>query len=575
MPFSAPKNEILVGGGFSAPDDEIIDGGGEEPPKQSIPARASNFLTQFFSGAFGPKALEVARNPILQPLETGAQIIKDNPEGALEALPAIAGTAAGVATGGAGFIPAILTAGAAGAGGELAKQEARKRLLGLNPVSPRNPTIPFTSQEIPDIPGVPQRASRMIIEGGLQAGPEAIARGLGGLFSKVGKTAEDAGVSAARRTQGFRQSELTGGKGDPFETMRLRGKAAKAAKESLERGDIPLSGSPYAMERNTMRALSEGKSLVDDAIKTAKISGKKLPQDSVDGALLKALDPKNADELSAALKIEQELADIVESGNVSVDALNSLRQSFGQTGYRDKTVGTAAADMYRKAHSAVGEQIKKLLTDVDPKAAAAYKSGLEKEANALTSLRGIEKQIARVEGNEFLSLPGLATQTIRRGMAPLGVAGYRGGQAAQKVAPLAQTTASVLGRGRGFLSALQESARRLLDEEKAKGRKPGKNTLMDAIRGSKPGFEKKLKESISPIGRSAAGSPAVPSLPQLKGDRLAFSQGLELFLDGDEAGAIREWQKALKINPNNLEARRGLERLATKQKRGIDSLKPK
>lgn len=575
MPFSAPENEILVGGGFSAPDDEIIDGGVEEAPKQSIPARASNFLTQLFSGAFGPKALEVARSPILNPLETGAQVIKDNPEGALEALPAIAGTAAGVATGGAGFIPAVLTAGAAGAGGELAKQEARKRLLGLNPVSPRPPTIPFTSQEIPDIPGVPQRASRMIIEGGLQAGPEAIARGVGGLFSKLGKSSEEAGVSAARRSQGFRQSELTGGKGDPFETMRLRGKAAKAAKESLDRGDIPLSGSPYAMEKNTMRALSEGKSLVDDAIKTAKISGKTLSQESVDGALLKALDPKNADELSAALKIERELADIVESGNVSVDALNSLRQSFGQTGYRDKTVGTAAADMYRKAHSAVGEQIKKLLTEVDPKAAAAYKSGLEKEANALTSLRGIEKQIARIEGNEFISIPGLATQTIRRGMAPLGVAGYKGGQAAQKVAPLAQTATSVAGRAPGFLSAIQESARRILNEEKSKGGKPGKNVLMDAIQKSKPGFEGKVKSALAPNRAAATASTPIPAGKPLSADKQAYVRGLEFFLSGNKEEAKREAQKALAINPKNTEARSLLERLAIQARKDRDAYKPK
>lgn len=483
--------------GGGGPWSKYADSGAEvsAEPKPSISARASGFLKNLFGGAFGKKPLELAAAPIQKPLEAGANIIRENPEGALEALPAIAGTAAGVATGGLGFLPAIAAAGGAGAAGEIAKQEGRKRLLGLDPVSPRQPTIPFTSKPIPDIPGIPQRASRAIIEGGLQAGPEALARGVGGLFSRGGAASEKAAVGMAERTQGFRQSNLSTPK-SYFEGVRMRGKAASAAKESLERGDIPLTGSPYKMEQSTLKALDEGTQKVDSALKTVRASGKNLSQEEVDGAILKAMNPKNEDELAAALKIERSLKDTSEAGNISVDSLTDLRRFFGQKGFRDSTVDTATSDMYRSAWKATSDSIRKLLGNTDPGLAKTYAEGLRQEEKALTSLKAIGQQIARIEGNEAISLPGLGTKMLRRGMAPASVAAFRGGKFAKDVAPLAQTGTSITSRGPGFLAAIQASAKRALERDTPKkGNQQEKRPSFLATVGKRAG-ERILSASI-------------------------------------------------------------------------------
>lgn len=41
-----------------------------------------------------------------------------------------------------------------------------------------------------------------------------------------------------------------------------------------------------------------------------------------------------------------------------------------------------------------------------------------------------------------------------------------------------------------------------------------------------------------------------------------YRQGLQSFLGQDQAGAQAQWQKALQVNPADMEARRGLERLS-------------
>lgn len=506
--------------------------------------KTSNFLRNVFGGAFGPKAIEVATS-ITKPLEAGAEIIRDNPEGALEALPAIMATGAGLATGGAGAIPAIMAAGGAGAVGRAITQEGREA-MGLPGVNPEQPKVPFTNINIPDVPGIPQKASRVLIEGALQAGPEAIGRGMGAMFKAGGKMAEEGGINAARRSQGFQKSQLSSSK-SWSESLRKQAKANEAAKTSLERGDIPLSGSPETMMENSLKQLQEGSRKVKSALEAVRSSGKTLSQEEVDTAILKALDPKNEDELAAALKIERALKDSSEGGKTSVDALNDLRQSFGQIGFRDKTVGTSAADMYRAAWKAAGDQLKKLLGDVDPKYARLYMEGLKTEEMANTSLSAITNRMAGERGNALLSIPAFGTEVMKRGLAPAGVVLFKGGKAAKDIAAPVGVFSSILARYR----------------EKAK--------ISDQKKKAPPSPVK--RDSI--LTPAAVSAEARESTPKLTKDRGLYNDGLEFFLSGDKAKAKESWQKAYKMNRKNTQAQRGLERLAQQDGKDIDAYIPK
>ncbi len=91
---------------------------------------------------------------------------------------------------------------------------------------------------------------------------------------------------------------------------------------------------------------------------------------------------------------------------------------------------------------------------------------------------------------------------------------------------------------------------------------------------------------LAPANTSAEGSyvPNVPATPSASSaepiknrtpDQEAYIKGLDQFLRNNLEGARINWQKAIKLKKGNLEARRGLERLAQKKGLDIDAYKPK
>lgn len=301
-------------------DSVVTKGIGDKP---SIAGRASNWLKNIFKGAYGKKPIKAGIEPITKPLISGSQIIKDNPEGAAAAIPAIAGTAAGIATGGAGFIPAVAAAGAAGFAGRLAEQEVRKRSLGLPAVNPEQPKVPFTGIEIPDIPGVPERLSRAAIEGGTQAAfvplGLGIAKGVGAVAGKVGGVADF--VKSAYRTALATQKGTNRQVIDlVFDSLQGSSKTTQeAGKKFFDAINKNVSEAKKAAEAS--RNLPVKGAVADDVEKAAFELSKKLRQESFDAAeeAAKLLDTNPTID-------SQRLADIVENLQ---DSLKVKGEVFG------------------------------------------------------------------------------------------------------------------------------------------------------------------------------------------------------------------------------------------------------
>jgi hypothetical protein len=70
---------------------------------------------------------------------------------------------------------------------------------------------------------------------------------------------------------------------------------------------------------------------------------------------------------------------------------------------------------------------------------------------------------------------------------------------------------------------------------------------------------------------TAASTPASAPPPKMSQDAAAYRTGLQSFLSNDMEGAKTQWMKAYKLNPHRLEARRGLERIAMKEGKDIDT----
>lgn len=422
-------------------------------PEKSLAGKASDFLRGVFKKTATPEGVaSSASSPIVRPISAAAKIVKENPEGAVEAIPAAMNAIGGVMAGVGRATPLTVAPGMGlaalmGAGAEGFRQTGRV-MLGKEPV--------------PGGGGFPGQIKAMAVEGGKQAVAEGLGRGVVAGVEKVGKKVVNAGIDLARRAQGFQKSQLVSSK-SWGETLRKIAQSRRGAVESLERGDIPMLGGAEGMLKNSQKLLSEGATKVKTALELATKSGKTVSESGIDDALLKGLNPSNADELAAALKIRREVTDLLEGGKLTPEALTKLRSSWGQMGFRDKTVGSAVSDMYRKAWKVSGDQLKSLLEDVHPNVSALFKEGMRQEEMANVALSGITNRIAREEGNYMFSLPGLMTQVQTRAFGPTARMAYRAGQimkqGSQDFAPLA--VAAIRGMTGG--TSVDESIRQALD----------------------------------------------------------------------------------------------------------------
>lgn len=400
-----------------------------------------------------------------------------------------------------------------------------------------------------------------------QLGAEAI----GPVLSGIGSELKGAAVDPARRALGFQKSQLVSQK-SPFETTRKIAQANRSAGAMLEADAISPTGNVPDTIHNATKVLSDGSRKMSTVMEAVDQTGKTIPAASIDSSIVDDLKPKYDDQYNAVDKI---LKDIKAHGKqgLSLQDADELRARWGKIGFSDKTVTSTEADMYRGAFKSIDRQIKQHIESVDPALAKEYVAAKATQENAINALRGLGNKQAADLGNNLFSLPtkvlaagrlaagdipgALATAGIgevlkRRGLAPVAVGTFKLGKALER------------GVRPGFLATLQTAARKQLNAKQGQGGQ-AKEPLSEAIRGSQPGFEKTIKSALAPT-RTAAAEP-------LSADKAAYVQGFNALVGGDRGTAIKAAQRALKINPKNVEAQRLLERLAIREGKDRDAYK--
>lgn len=450
-----------------------------DKPKSGFMGKLASLVGRlsFLGNPLGEVGSRVAKGAVEDPRGTAAQALEFAPAAGAMAVPA----AVGAVTGGVGLPAGIALAGAGGAAGEKARQIGRE-VLGLPSETQKKVPIPFTNINFPDVPGVSKNTSNMIVEGGTQA---AFA-GLAPLVQKAGEFLRGPAVSAARRSLGFQKSQLSSTK-SPFETMRKTAQANKASEAMLERGEIPLSGSADTMQENALKILAKGRGKVSTAIDAIEKGTPKVVESEIDDALLKGLDPKNQAELNTALTIRRDIADRLVKGELGVKELNDLRSAWGKSGFQDKTVGSEAANMYRKAWKVAGDKIKALADAVSPEIGTAYKSGLKDEEIAMNAMRGIQNRIAGDQGNAALSLPALTTSLQKRAFAPISNALNIASNAAQGVSGSIGLFSQIIANARARLNDQGKDLKPVQDGGKSE--KVNGKSLTDFVRKAKLGTQ--------------------------------------------------------------------------------------
>lgn len=389
---------------------------------------------------------------------------------------------------------------------------------------------------------------------------------------------------AARRALGFQKSQLSSTK-SPFESMRKMAQANQAARSMLDKGDIPWLGSTDTMQASAVKSLSEGAKAVSSVLDQVDATSPKLEEVQIDSALTKALDPKNQAELNAALAVRQDLSDRLVQGQLPIKELDNLRSEWGKLGFQDKTVGSPAADIYRKAWKSAGDMIKGHIEESSPQLLDQYKAGMADQSTSLTALKGIMNKSSKLEGNNVIGLPTMILAAGRVGSGDfLGAAEVVGAMEALKRSGAAFSANALKGTAEllnsqataapGIASGLQGAIHNYLSQNSPKGSE-APNRFMDII---KQASQNAGDTMISPGGPQPTAEAALmtqstnqPMAP----DQVANRNAIQALLSGNTSEAKKFWQQAVKINPDNNEAIVGLQRIAMKEGKGIYAYKGK
>lgn len=268
------------------------------------------------------------------------------------------------------------------------------------------------------------------------AGTEAL--GISG--NMAAEKLEPYAVGAARKALGFTKQHLNSPK-SWLESLRKQAQANRAAKMMLDKKAIGVLGDPVDMANNATTVLRQSGEELDNILTALDKKDAVIETGKMASELIDELKPRFEDEQKVAEQIITDLQQFP-NGLSLTEAKTLLKKRWGQLGY-DKTVGTTASGMYRKATQILENAIKSKVKEFGGKELAnAYSTASGTWGDAFTALKGIGNKASQEMGNNLVDLPtnivaagqlasgnvpgALATTGIlqamrRRGMAPTAV----------------------------------------------------------------------------------------------------------------------------------------------------------
>ena len=546
------------------------------------------------------------------PIAAVGESFRKNPDPYLKAVPIAAGIGAGIATGGIGLAPAMAMSGLAGAGAEGFRQIGA-RMMGRE--------APATSGEA---------AKLMLKEGAVQASGEGVGRGVvaGGKMALAGikksgpildafaSFQKGSGQAAINKPEITKPGYFNVGKLKDFvgrlgDSMSKYADEVKASWSNTAKSLDDASGSVGKIDR------LEVKSTIQDVKKSLGIT-------STDG-ISKASRP----DVSAIEQIEESVnrisapsaANYGRSAHKDMnlrDALE-LRQKVDDMIDWDSEVPDFAKSKIKE----IRVKLDKMISDSYPeiKAQDALYSEMLKKTKDVRKSFGIKrgKAIEDYTTDELKAIESKVLNTLRKGELERDSLkalddSFTGGFQALKEAEELAASGSLLGKKRQFEKLLRPgvatfggglgagmaamlnpatlaasvpflaaTSPRLIGA----GLRAGKNTIVPTARKAAGSVTPTIK-AMSLFGRGEKGpdnkpipekkstefatrsSVAIPTnLPKtgLSKDLLVYREGLEAFISGDASSAKKLFEDALRLNPENKDAQRALERLSGNTKR--------
>lgn len=268
------------------------------------------------------------------------------------------------------------------------------------------------------------------------AGAEAL--GISG--NMAAESIKPMAVGAARKALGFTKQHLNSTK-SWLESLRKQAQANRAASMMLDKKAIGVLGDPVDMANNATTVLRQSGEELDNILTALDKNDAVIETGKMASELIDELKPRFDDEQKVAEQIITDLQQFPDGLSLT-EAKTLLKKRWGQLGF-DKTVGTTASGMYRKATQILENAIKSKVKEFGgAELANAYSTASSTWGDAFTALKGIGNKASQEMGNNLIDLPtnivaagqlasgnvpgALATTGVlqalrRRGMAPTAV----------------------------------------------------------------------------------------------------------------------------------------------------------
>lgn len=366
------------------------------------------------------------------------------------------------------------------------------------------------------------------------------------------------------------------------------------------------------MDQGAMGAFSSPKTMLDrvSAIKQAAGDHMSAIQSSIDAS---GQTPLNAGDI--AKKIEDQIMPDVKGGiadrlrnsaqnvidtvlgngdgPVTFDQMMKVKKVIDPGRWGDAQMAALGEDakkvfqMRQQAAAIIGKEMDNAVAASLPAdQASAYTAAKDVYGKASEVSKALTDKVDRIAGRRFFDLPsstigagGLAASLMTHNPAvALGTGLAMGGEkyletyGPQQAALALRGASGALSQGVpvGGPTAIQGIIHNYLSKNAPKGSQAPSN-FFEAIKKASENLKSEMVNPGGPGGVSQAQSMA--PMPRMSEDQAAFRSGLQSFLNNDLQGAKNAWLDAVKLNPSNLEARRGLERIAQKEGKDPDAYK--
>ena len=410
-----------------------------------------------------PRSIRAMKETILTPIAPWLALSKN------KGLQDIGARSINPAIGTTGLAQVAQEIGEAGREGGLNASNRVGEMVAESPIANYSPTIAAglgtAVSTIGDI-----AAHGMILSPGdaqKAAGTEAI--GIAG--NLAAKTLEPMAVSAARKALGFTKQHLNSPK-SWLDSLRKQAQANRAAKMMLDKKAIGVLGDPVDMANNATTVLRQSGEELDNILSALDKKDAVIETGKMASELIDELKPRFEDEQKIAEQIITDLQQFPE-GLTLTEAKTLLKKRWGTLGY-DKTVGTTASGMYRKATQILENAIKSKVKEFGgAELANAYSTASSTWGDAFTALKGIGNKASQEMGNNLVDLPTniIAAGQLASGNVPgaLATTGVLQALRRRGMAPTAIMLNSLSqGAGQTARSGAGVTLRTLIEKNKAK-----------------------------------------------------------------------------------------------------------